>query len=63
MVVWVFVYEYRKVLIVLRFGFRGTGTVSRETTMSKYFGSASAKESTPKGKNLLPLGANSFLLE
>ena len=38
-------------------------TLSWETTLSKFFWLPSEKGSTPKGKNLLPMGANSFLLE
>ena len=38
-------------------------TLSREKTLSKQFYLPSEKGSTLKGKNLLPLGANSFLLE
>ena len=47
--------------------FRGDNYVikkffSGEATLSIY-GTPSEKESTLKGKNLLPMGANSFLLE
>ena len=38
---------------------RVTGTLSGERQLSHY----SSKGSTLKGKNLLPLGANSFLLQ
>ena len=38
-------------------------TLSWETTLSKFFWLPSEKGSTLKGKSLLPMGANSFLLE
>ena len=41
---------------------RGVDTVSGETTWSKLFCLPSEKWSTLKEKNLLPLGANSYLL-
>ena len=37
-------------------------TASREVTLVKFFKPPSEKESTIKGKNLLPMRANSFLL-
>ena len=42
---------------------RGIYTLSREATLLKLFCLPSEKRSILKGKNLLPLGANSFLLE
>ena len=42
---------------------RGIDTLSGEVTVSIYFCHPSEKGSTLNGKNLLPLGANSFLLE
>ena len=42
---------------------RGTATHSGEVTPSKLFYLPSEKESTVKGKNLIPVGANSFLLQ
>ena len=42
---------------------RGMDTLSGVATLSKLFCLPSEKGSTLKGKNLLPLGANSFLLE
>ena len=41
----------------------GIGILSRETMLSNLILYASEKRSTLKGKKLLPLGANSFLLE
>ena len=41
----------------------GTHTLSRATALSKLLSLPSEKGSSLKGKNLLPLGANSFLLE
>ena len=41
--------------------FQGIDTISKEVTVSKLFCLSCEKESTLKGKNLLPLGANSFL--
>ena len=38
-------------------------TLSREFTLSKLFSLPSERGSTLRGKNLLPRGANSFLLE
>ena len=46
----------------LVFSLRGINAFSRETTLSSDF-SPTENGSTLKGKNLLPLGANSFLLE
>ena len=37
--------------------------IQGEVALSKLFSLPSEKASTQKGKNLLPLGANSFLLE
>ena len=42
---------------------RGMVIFSREVTLLRLFFLPSGKGSTLKGKNLLPLGANSFLLE
>ena len=42
---------------------KGNDTCSRETTLLKLFWFLSGKVSALKGKNLLPLGANSFLVE
>ena len=42
---------------------RGTDTHSEETMLFKLVLPLSIKESTLKGKNLLPLEANSFLFE
>ena len=42
---------------------QGMDTFSEEATPSKLFCIPSEKGSTLKGKNLLPMGANSFLLE
>ena len=42
--------------------FRGTDTLKGEITKWKMFLLPSKKGSTLKGKNLLPAGANSFLL-
>ena len=42
---------------------REIDTVSRELAVSKLFSLPSQKVSTLKGKNLLPMGANSFILE
>ena len=42
---------------------RGIGTLSDKETLSKLFCLLSEKGSSLKGKNLLPLRANSFLLE
>ena len=42
---------------------RGIDIFSREITLSNLILSSSEKGSTLKGKNLLPVGANSFLLE
>ena len=42
---------------------KGTITLSGEATLSKVICLRSEKESTLKGKNLLPKGENSFLLE
>ena len=53
-------------LLVLIFNLltsRGMDTLSGEVTLSKVFCLPSEKGSTLKGKNLLPVGANSFLLE
>ena len=47
-------------------GWRGgwrTDTLKGEATLSKLLCLTSEKGSTLKGKNLLPQGANSFLLE
>ena len=41
----------------------GKDTLSGETILTKYICNTSEKESNLKGKNLLPMGANSFLLE
>ena len=41
----------------------GMDTLSTVTTLLKFFNHLSEKVSTLKGQNLLPLGANSFLLE
>ena len=42
---------------------KGTNILSGETTQPKLFCRHSEKESTLQGKNWLPLGANSFLVE
>ena len=42
---------------------RGMDTLSRDVTLSKLFYLPSENASTLNGKNLLHLGANSFLLE
>ena len=42
---------------------KGMGTLSGEATLPKLFYVTSEKEPTLKGKNLLPRGENSFLLE
>ena len=42
---------------------RGMDTLSMAATLLKSFWLSSINGSTLKGKNLLPLGANSFLLE
>ena len=50
-------------LILLQPCIRRIDTLSREITLSKLFWLLSEKGFTLKGKNLLPLGANSFLLK
>ena len=52
-----FRYKYRYTYL------RGIDTLSGKTTLSRWFCLPSEKGSTLKGKNLLPMGANSFLLE
>ena len=50
-------------LTILYMKLSGIDTVSREATLSKLFLCQSAKGSTQKKNNLVPMGANSFGLE
>ena len=52
----------RERIMLARLGLKGNGYTS-EDDISIRFCFPSEKGSTLKGKNLLPLGANSFLLE
>ena len=54
---------YKQKLSINKLESRGTDTLSGEATLSKLFCLSSEKWSILKEKNLLPLGANSFLLE
>ena len=58
-----FPFQNKLIKTVTPNNFKEIGTFSREATLSKLFCLLFEKGSTLKGKNLLPMGANSFLLE
>ena len=55
--------EDQRNIKVIVFTLRGLETISWVAILSNYLYLPSEKESTLKEKNLLPVGANSFLLE
>ena len=66
--IYLFIFAFFETLMFSSISFlsiclRGVDTLSRETTLSKLCLLPSEKGSFPKGKNLLPIVANSFLLE
>ena len=66
MLIWdisVYIYQLVSFFRGLDYYIKWTDTLWGEVTLSKLFSFPYEKESTLKEKNLLPLGANSFLLE